>query len=283
MFIQTNSSSEGANRRVIMQTTKDYAKFRMMFGNRPINKTTLLRVVSEIRNQGQIVPILCNERHEVTDGQHRLEACKQLGIPVKYIAIPGLTIKDAAAANSAGKNWTVSDWIHYHAEMGNKHYQELRDWIAECSLSGLNTTCSIHLARMSMTNRLYSHYSDGSIRETNSKPKGLVKLGAAGSDIRLGYWKTRDYSQSRVLLGDIMLFKNWSFYTNTHFITALMSCKRDSNFDVNRLYRQAVKHPDKFYHCGKTSGFLAMFEHVYNFGRSKKNKLPLVNNPKTCL
>ena len=283
MFTQTNNFDAHGDRRVTMQSTRDYGKFRIMFGNRPINKVTLSVVISEIRNQGQIVPILCNEKHEVTDGQHRLEACRQLGIPVKYMVIPGLTIKDAAAANSAGKNWSTRDWIHYHAEMGSQDYKELRDWVDYCGNLGLSVVSAIHLARISSANNSYSHFSDGTIRESSSRVKGVKRLGNAGTDIRLGYWKTKDYSKSKSLLNDILLFKSWGFYSNTHFISALIACKRDENFDARRLAHQAEKYPKKFYHCGKTTAFLAMFEDVYNFGRSKRNRLPLVNNPKTCL
>lgn len=275
MFTQLNNSGQGGGHRIAMQSTKDYGKFRMMLGNRPVNQTTLTRVMSEIRNQGQIVPILCNEKHEVTDGQHRLEACKQLGFPVKYIVIPGLTIKDAAAANSAGKNWSVRDWVHYHAEMGNEDYKKLRDWIDYCDYHGVRVSSAIQLARLSSTQNSYSHFSDGIIRETSSKIKNVKRLGHAGSDVRLGYWKTKDYEKSMALLNDVLIFKDYSFYRNPNFISALITSNRQDNFDAKILLSQAKKYPQKFYHCGKTSDYLAMFEDVYNFNRHKANRLYL--------
>lgn len=275
MFTQLNNGGQGNDHRITMQSTIDYGKFRMMIGNRPINQATLSRVMSEVRNQGQIVPILCNEKHEVTDGQHRLEACRQLGIPVKYIAVPGLTIKDAAAANSAGKNWSVRDWVHYHAEMGSEDYKKLRDWIDYCDHHGVRVSSAIQLARLSSTTNSYSHFSDGSIRETSSRVKGLKRLGYAGSDVRLGYWRTKDYQKSMALLNDVLIFKQYKFYSNPNFISALITSNRHESFDAKILLSQALKHPQKFYHCGKTTDYLAMFEEVYNFSRRKQNRLYL--------
>ena len=66
--------------------TKNYEMFEYMDSNRKINAGLVERLVKSIKEIGYIEsrPIIVNEDMVVIDGQHRLEACKRLGIPVIY-------------------------------------------------------------------------------------------------------------------------------------------------------------------------------------------------------
>ncbi|MBQ2600753.1 ParB N-terminal domain-containing protein [bacterium] len=65
--------------------TTDYDKFKTLDGNRTVEKSRVNKILKSINDNGYIhCPIIVNERMEIIDGQGRLEAVKQLGIPVEY-------------------------------------------------------------------------------------------------------------------------------------------------------------------------------------------------------
>jgi hypothetical protein len=94
----------------VEQETTDYGMFKYMDGNRSVEQSRVNKIKASIKKYGQLDPIEVNEKYEVGDGQGRLEACKQLKIPVKYKIIPGRTIEDYIAINSVSTNWTTLDY-----------------------------------------------------------------------------------------------------------------------------------------------------------------------------
>ncbi len=95
---------------VVKETTK-YNMFKYMNGNRSVEQSRVNKIAASIKKYGQLNPIEVNEKYEVGDGQGRLEACKQLKIPVKYKVIPERTIEDYIAVNSTSTNWTMLDYV----------------------------------------------------------------------------------------------------------------------------------------------------------------------------
>lgn len=103
--------------------TYDYNAFKKLQGNRDImekRKNLLVRSINErgwIRN-----PIVVNENWEVIDGQGRLEALRELGLPVEYVVARGATISDCIALNVKQSNWTNTDYVKSYATTGNEDY-----------------------------------------------------------------------------------------------------------------------------------------------------------------
>lgn len=95
----------------VVRETTDYDMFRYMDGQRSVEQSRVNKIMASIKKHGQIDPIEVNEKYEVGDGQGRLEACRQLKIPVKYIVVPGRTIEDYIAVNSTSTNWTMLDYV----------------------------------------------------------------------------------------------------------------------------------------------------------------------------
>lgn len=74
--------------------TTDYKMFRTMPENRIVKQARVAKIIMSFRKVGYIpIPIVVNERYEVIDGQGRLSACQQLGIPVSYMVIPGIGVE----------------------------------------------------------------------------------------------------------------------------------------------------------------------------------------------
>lgn len=118
--------------------TDNYNLFKFGENNRCIDYKHIKQLKEDIKKNGQLQPIIINKKHIVIDGQHRLQACKMLGIPVEYIQRDDFDMKECMAMNASSKNWQLDDYIHYYASKGNKNYISLEKLRAEyCGRNGL--------------------------------------------------------------------------------------------------------------------------------------------------
>ena len=112
--------------------TTDYGKFKRMVANRMTIPRVIKALVSSMQKYGWCgAPIVCNERMEIVDGQHRVEAAEEANVPVHYIVIDGLTIDACIELNRNHKDWATVDYIYSFAERGNPHYKLVSQMLAE--------------------------------------------------------------------------------------------------------------------------------------------------------
>lgn len=108
-----------------IQKTEDYSLFKRIDGNRTINKAQVQKLYDSISADPELTkaaPIIVNDKMEVVDGQHRLEALKRLNLPVYYLQVNGLNLSEVQKLNSATKVWTPYDYAKSFAELKNKNY-----------------------------------------------------------------------------------------------------------------------------------------------------------------
>lgn len=118
-------------------TTTDYSKFRYIHSNRAVVKRHVGLLVESFDKNPQLIatrPVLVNEDFEVIDGQHRLQACEALGIPVHYIMAPGLDIATAQLMNALQRPWTVMDYANSYSLAGYEDYREFLKMLDEYKL-----------------------------------------------------------------------------------------------------------------------------------------------------
>jgi len=262
--------------------TNEFDQFRFIEGNRDIDQNKVNKLAGEIKQHGLIMPIMVNSKLEVIDGQHRLSACKKIGIPVQYFVRNNATIETAANANMAGSNWSQIDWIKKHAADGNQDYADLLAWIRLCKSHGLKEGSAIHLAQNTATNTNYAMFDDGVVRQAkaySNNRSGIKKLYIMGSDLRLGMWRFGDRDVAKKLLHNVLMFQDFKFYNKNSFVVAIIRVSRINEFDASLLQKQALKRIKHFTHQSSSDDFLRMFEDVYNYGRAQKNRLAIVNNP----
>lgn len=117
--------------------TTDYGKFKRMIANRiTINRVVKKLVTSMLKNGWIGAPIVVNERMEVIDGQHRIEAAGMAGVSVHYIVMEGLTIDACIELNNNHHDWRLIDYIHSFAERGNTNYTLVRQMLTEYGREG---------------------------------------------------------------------------------------------------------------------------------------------------
>lgn len=264
----------------VVHETEKYELFRFLIGNREINAQMVKRLAMEIKEHGQLVPLLVNEKFEAMDGQHRLMACKSIGIPVRFIVQAGMRMGDIISINTNSRKWTEIDYINRFAAEGNVKYIELRDWIKECSDFG--TQFAIAIARNSLMNRTYGKDLNGQLVPIKSKKKGGEYIGNYGSDIRNGKWDGFDQKAARIRLNNIRAVRKsmpegvWKDKMGD----ALIQIMRIPEFSITVLVQQLrgsggtqLRNPVNVEDAVK------VIEDVYNYRRPYSSRLAMVINP----
>lgn len=110
-----------------IQKTKDYSKFKSITSNRDVNRLHVKKLSQSIKERNLLwaKPPLVNEKMEVIDGQHRLEACMLVKEDFYFVVAKGLTKDDMAILNTNQRNWTGQDFINFYTIEGKKDYREL--------------------------------------------------------------------------------------------------------------------------------------------------------------
>jgi len=282
MFNLSQRSEENTNtQRTVVMLTSDYGMFKHIAGNRDIVESNVQAIMNQLRERGQQQPIIINERNEVIDGQHRLEACKRLKMPIQYLKRLGATLEDVISTNIVGKKWAVGDYINRFVADGNDNYVQLQKFIEEAKNLGFSPSVAIRIAEGVSSNKTYYMCDDGVVRRSGGAvftgQKKFKKLYLVGDAVKLGKFKMQDPERARKRLHQVCMFKEFSFYTKMSFVTAVMQCMRIDGMDFDRLLESARKYPRKWNNEASVENFVQMFEDVYNWRR--KNKLPIVNNP----
>lgn len=107
---------------VTVHSTTNYDRFSTILMNRPVNNGHVLSIMESMKNEVLYAPIIVNEKGQVIDGQHRLEACRRLETPVDYIVMQGYGHKEVMAYNQSLKQWSIPDFVNAYAKLGNNTY-----------------------------------------------------------------------------------------------------------------------------------------------------------------
>lgn len=109
-----------------IQSTRFYDQFKVMGGNRNIDPNHVEKLKSSMLENPdwfKTKPAVINEAGYIIDGQHRLQAARQLNMPFYFVVGEKMNLGAARAMNIRQKQWTLMDYIHSYADGGNKYYK----------------------------------------------------------------------------------------------------------------------------------------------------------------
>ncbi len=121
-----------------IEMTNSAKMFRFVKGNRQIVASKIKNLIKSYEsglNLFPYCPILVNNDNFVIDGQHRLETCKKLKLPIYYIVVPNMSILDIAKINAMTTKWSINDFFNCFVEGENKDYQTLQFFKDKYSLT----------------------------------------------------------------------------------------------------------------------------------------------------
>lgn len=237
----------------IYQTT-DYNRFKIMNGNRNINKQHLERIKLNILKRYVMSPILVNEKFEIVDGQHRFTALKELKMPVFYYVISGLTIDECQLLNSYSNNWTSMDYIKSFSHIGNKNYQLIMKFIETYPFIQ-NAYTIIYLLqgkKSSAHGSLLSNIKTGEFQLTIQDYNAACRIAN----------KMKDFSK---------VIKE---YTHTLFQRAIMQIIMHPSYDHDRMLSKMESiGVTKFKRCSSINDYYKILSEIYNYRTRKGEEL----------
>jgi hypothetical protein len=138
----------------------DYSKFKLIESNRDISREHAVKIVKSLEtvNLMEDHPILVDQNMNVLDGQHRLEACKMLGIPVWYKISTKMQIKDIPITNSIVKPWRADDYLKQYCSLEFDSYLKLRHFM---DTTALKIKAALSLMRNGSIGKAYSSFYNG--------------------------------------------------------------------------------------------------------------------------
>jgi hypothetical protein len=112
-----------------IHSTLNYESFKTFPFNRDVCSKHVAKLKESIDTLGLTHPIIVNEKRFIIDGQHRLQAVKELGLPVQFIVNDSMSAKDLIEINTTQRRWSMEDYLHYYCERKNVAYLRCHDFI----------------------------------------------------------------------------------------------------------------------------------------------------------
>lgn len=238
--------------------TTNYDQFKYVEGNRPVitKGAKYNELKRSIEKTGQLVPALVTRNMEVEGGQHRLEVCKELGIPYRYtFGDKNVTAENIAAANSS-KNWGLKDYVNFHARQTSANAISYR--LIEALIAEFDITLSALLRTISRS----CSKNESSIRE------GTYTL------TYQKYEEVRKCLRDLTDLGFAELRKRENFSSRPFWI-AMSYAWRHPMVNMSRMIGVMNKNAYRIPNTTKPTEMLRAVSEVYNYRLEQKNKVYL--------
>ena len=235
---------------------RNYSKFTLFDNNRDINETHVEELIASMRKSGQLMPVVVTPNMEVIDGQHRLEACKKLGLEVLYVINKTGNSKQIAVMNNTQKGWKNKDFLKHFCHKSHHNsseYKKIERFIEEYKLP----------FRVCIS--LLSGYSVGFSGASGRGPM---------PSFRDGTFKIDNLESAKETAQRLIKLK--SFVPNlvkiVKFSIAFIKISELENFDLKTCYAQIEKNSSKFDKCLNQEDWNEAMVRAYNYNLKTKGK-----------
>lgn len=229
-----------------VQQTTEYKIFKMVASNRELDRRHVKKLVTAIREKNMLAlnPILVNDKMEVIDGQHRLEAAKTLKTPIFYIVSNEVGHDDISTLNSNKKNWSLMDYINYYTVKKQPGFVDLSKLINEHP----NYPVSFLIAIIS---------GDGSKQRKGIMAGHLVTVGLRDAAELIGY------------IDDFGTY--FDCHNNSRFLEAILYIYNTGLYDHDVMMNKLSKNPSALVPCANKKQYIKLLQEIYNKGTHEKN------------
>ena len=247
--------------------TKNWSSMTFLEDNRNIDDGDVKRLAESIKNEGQLQPIVLNEKWEIIEGQHRVHACMLLDIPVLYIESDGATIQQTIIMNNNQKSWRHKDYLKCFSHKNHKNSAEYKKIQAFFNVYGLNFSVSINL--LAGNHMKSSTYSGGgsarkAFKEGNFKIKSLQTAEKYASQLK----RLKSKVPNLVINGKFCM--GWVNMQDR------ISPDSIGSWSIITGVKQMEKNIDELTHCKNQDSWDDGVVRAYNKGLNKKNKITII-------
>lgn len=229
-----------------IHSTKDYSKFKLVRGNRPITDRTIAVKIREMKRKNLLAdfPIVVRKngdgRFQIFDGQNRFEAAKALGLPVFYKISPNIEPEDISRINSAQRGWKPSDFLASFVANGNVEYRKLNDFV---TATGIPLSVAVGLL---------------SGCEASTGKSG-------GDGFREGRFKCHEPAHAYKVAEVLNVFREWiGWATDRSFVIAVSRILRATTIDTERLALKLQHQSRCLVKCANWLQYVEIIDGIYN-------------------
>lgn len=239
-----------------MESTQDYDKFKFLSCNRPTIPSHVRKLMDSIEqfNDLHLNPIIVNPDMYVLDGQHRLKAARELGVPIYYVVDDNWSTTKLHLYNTTQRRWILADFMNYWIETGKNDYLLFKRKIEEYNFDVT-------------TGLVYFTSQGGTSLNDFRQGKFYYNLTEELSSILPYVKKIMDYMKEK-------RFKPNSIYTKKPFHAALKFMLTNRLVDKEQFWEMFQNCYHMFTFCTSREKFITMFINIYNY--KKRNKLRLL-------
>ena len=231
--------------------TKKYSLFISPSHQRDISNNSIKAIMESMKEHGIISAISVRKsstykgKYETFDGQHTVEACKRLSLPVIYNEFEDVSNRAMISLNGKSKKWKLKDYLKFGVTDGIKDYIFLdRAYKKE----RLPLT-----ALIMMYGRAYGNISFKDLK-----------------------WKALTIDRGNIILKYIKEIEttfNIKHVRFARFIWGFGKVIDSGKYDHDRMMFQLSKCSTMLTKQANPEGYTTNIEMVYNFGQPKKNKV----------
>lgn len=214
---------------------------------RPVEAAHLKAMIESMRQKSLLkyYPIIVDRDFVVYDGQRRLLAARELGLPIYYIVASNISMLMIAQAGSRSKGWALADYLKHYCMAGKEPYLYLADYVKKFPHIILNSAISLH-------------------QPTGSYSESIALY-------RSGEWKNHNCGLALKVAQCLENLEKQEFRKNTVLLRSFTMQMRNVNFDPNHMIDAINEHPDLMRPFADTESCFKCMENTYNYG--KKNRL----------
>lgn len=233
--------------------TKNYDMFKYRDDNRDVKdeKGKLIRphhvehLMETISKIGQRQPISVDSENYVIDGQHRIEACRQLNIPITYIIDNRKTSTNDLIEIQIKEEWTLKERA-ISFSIDDDNYQ----WY-------------------NIFAKKYPEFSHTlKVQMLTNTPDRNQKL---EDDFRVGKFKVKSYNKAIETAEMVRKFAvYYPGYKKRGFVSAILHIKEHKDFDLGRMLRKMPILCKQLMDFSKTKEYIQTLEDMYNWKETKK-------------
>lgn len=237
--------------------TTDYSKFKTLDGNRDVNKLHVKRLKESFSNSYLVSPITINEKFEIIDGQHRFQAAKEKGLPVRFMICNNYSLKEVQLLNTNMKNWSKKDYLDAFCDLNYPEYLTFRKFMRKFPAFTI-TSCEALLTNISASSRTST---DSSLKSANNK-KGYYAL----RYFEEGLLKINDYTQAVENGEKIMQIKTYyDGFNRNVFVRAMIGVFNIEAYSHDQLLKRLAQQPTRLQHCTNIGQYKLLIEEIYNY------------------
>jgi len=255
-FVATNANRDEA---LCVYSTKNYSQFKTITGNRDVNRANVKKIMDSMKVEHLRVPAIINKRGEVCDGQHRLEACKQLELPFYFIVLPNYELKEVQEINANQRNWKDMDFLNSfvkrHAEDRTKFlpYVTMSDMVEHYDFSLISLLTIVYEGNTNQT--VVEHFRSG---KTTITQEEILEIVDVIDDLK----SIKEFLPKRA-------------FTKS-FVSSFMAIRTFEEYNITQLLQGLDKNPaltNELEEAGTIKNIVAKLVTIFNNdGRVKRNK-----------